>query len=129
MGKDTELSCPSCDRLKREVEELRKYQERIDAPMEELTHNLPPSEKRFLDNDILNDAVKEIQSLKKSIAEVSQERDVEIRRARIAEAKLKESVEVIKFCLNKEVFPQGVTEADKETEAYTKCRQFLENNK
>lgn len=31
----------------------------------------------------------------------------------------------LEFCLNKEVFPQGVCEADKETEAYTKAKLAL----
>lgn len=36
--------------------------------------------------------------------------------------KMKEALE---FCLNKEVFPQGVCDADKETEAYTRANQAL----
>lgn len=36
--------------------------------------------------------------------------------------KLKSALE---FCLNKEVFPQGVCEADKETEAYTRAKLAL----
>jgi len=42
---------------------------------------------------------------------------------------ISELVEALEFCIGKEVFPQGVCECDKETEAYTKAISALNKHK
>jgi len=130
MGEDTKLNCPSCDRLKREVEELDKENDKLRIGSQfamGCNHE------------------KEIQSLKKSLDQMTEQwrnaEDANIKATeKIAEYhdayeekkhKLQEAVELIKIIAEYQKMPRAIEEVIKiirkaEDEAIEKCAKVAD---